>query len=305
MEANKRTVMKKVVGVIIAWLSMLGLANAQMLNGDFSSGNLSGWSQTAFRDDTPSVFASPLLYGVPPNFLAFQVAEVAGASASSSNAVVTAQSDNFDGNGPFLSTTPIAAPSGTPIAFITNQDAEASIDGNTLVGSSVFQTFFVPNDATTLTVLARQLSNEGLDTASDVGGNTVGADFGGVALHSGDTIFQQYLFDEQSDSVADFHVANFSDDGSTGFGGFVSGTDWQLLTFALTGLRGQNVTLTAFQVNTGDVNFESRLLIANVVMNGAGTSAAPEPGTALYVLMGGCILVGGRLVKRRRSRHAA
>lgn len=261
-----------------------------------------GWTQTAFQDGMPSVFSSLLPYGVTPNFATFQVAQVAGISATASNGVITEQTDNFDGNGPFLSTTPIAALSGTPIAFISNHDANAATNGNTLVGSSLFQTFFVPNDATTLTLLARQLSNEGLDTATDTGGNTVGADFGGVALHSGDTIFQQYLFDEQSTSVADFHVANFSDDGSTGFGGFVSGTDWQTLTFDVAPLRGQNVTLTAFQVNTGDLNFESRLLIANVVLNTAGTTAAPEPGTGLLVLLGGCAVLKRRRAGRRERR---
>lgn len=40
-----------------------------------------------------------------------------------------------------------------------------------------------------------------------------------------------------------------------GFSGFVSGSGWQTITFALTGLRGQNVPPMGFEVNIGDLLF--------------------------------------------------
>lgn len=277
--------MKTIILIILSLVVCCKLCVAQVVNGAFTTGDLTGWSQAAFRDTLPSLFISNLQYGATPNFARFQSSQNIGLGVSTSNnGVVTQQADNFDGNGPFLTSTPVAAPSGTPIAFITNHNADAATNGNTLVGSSILQTFFVPNDATQLTLLARQLSNEGLNTATSPSGQAVGADFGGIALHSGSTIFGQYLFDEQSNSAANFHVANFSPDGSTGFGGFVSGTGWQTLTFNLTGVRGQNVTLTAFETNTGDVNFESRLLIANVIMN-RSVAAAPEAGAGSLLAM--------------------
>jgi hypothetical protein len=257
------------------------------------------WTEVAFDDVIPSVFTTLLHYGVSPAFITFQNARAAGVGRSSNNTVDANQTSNFDGNGPFLTNTPIASPSGTPIAFISNHDADAATNGNTLVGSSISQTFFVPTDATQLTLLARQLSNEGLNTASAPNGATVGADFGGVALHIGDALIGQFVFDQQSPSPANFHVTNFSPDGSVGFGGFISGTPWQSLLFNMISLRGQTVTLTAFQVNTGDINIESRLLISNVQMDGTPVvNVAAEPATILLIGAGFAALLA---VRRRRA----
>lgn len=273
---------------------------AQVNNPNFSSGNLSGWSSSAFGDITPSLFNATLPYGTTPAFATFLAAQTAGSAATASNGVVMSQASNFDGNGPTVTDTPLAPFSGTHMAFITNAASDTLLNGNGIVGAAISQSFVVPSNATTLSFFAMQLSNEGLDTVLDPGFNPAGADFAGVALHTGSTVHSQFTFDEESTSTADFHVTNFSPDGSVGFGGFVSGTGWQSLFFDLVPLRGQSVTLTAYQINTGDTNYESRLLFGGVNLATAGGGVAPEPGTLGLLAMGGILFV----VQRKRKQNA-
>lgn len=258
---------------------------AQLLNSQFSTGDLSNWSHGAFTEPQGSnLVVTQLPYGVTPSYGVFRMARDSGGLTTDSNGVVQVQTANFDGNGPFTSSIDISPLMGSYMAYISNHSSDALANGNILVGSWIEQVFLVPNDAINLQLSARYLSNEGLDNVLDVNGQISGADFGGVALVRAGTSLQQYTFDAHSNSLADFHVSNFSVDGSTGFGGFISGTDWRNLSFDLSPYRGQMVELVGYTINTGDTLIESRLLVGGSTITTSGDPIlVPEPDSLLYV----------------------
>jgi hypothetical protein len=203
-------------------------------NGNFASGNLNGWTRTAFLG------AAPFTGG--PTFSTFLTTQSMCTPRPDTNAVVAAQTSAFIGGVPGPPITPLHGP------FLTFVSNESSI-GN-LTGSSISQTFGVPAGATTLTFDARLINN---DFPTDF---NFFDDFGGVALSQGSNILAQYNIDLAGNANA--HVTD-----NANAGGFRNSSQWVSPSFSLAGLAGQNVTVTAYALNYRDNNIESRLLVDN------------------------------------------
>ena len=263
-------------GVIkAATFLLLGLSagragHAQIVNGSFETGNLSGWTRAGFLDAAggPTTGA--------PNFATFMAARAAGASKADTNAAVNSQTTSFDGLG---TAGPAVNPTNSAfLAFVSNQ---TSAGDSTLTGSSLTQTFVIPADAGLLRFDVAFLTNEVVNL------NTIN-DFGGVALSQGATTLQQFNIDVLG--TADAGV-----DAGVPRGGFDSSTVFMSQSFDVSGLRGQTVTLTAYALNYGGDNFtESRLLLDNV-----NIAVVPEPG-AFPLLATPLAALAGRTVLRRR-----
>ena len=276
--------------------------SAQIVNGDFATGDLSGWIRGGFTDSGNGATNSLLSFGAAPLFSTFTAARSAGTSYADSTGVVQSQISSFDGFGPSLTNFPVTAPFGNKLAYVSNFSAQPPTGFNLLSGSYIEQSFIVPLDASLLRLEAFYLSNEGLDTAADQDGNVVGADFGGIALlDQNGSFLQQFSFDAQSGSAADSHVTNFSDDNSVGYGGFVSGTGWTSIAWDISPYSGQGLRFIAYSVNTGDTERESRLLLNGVSVAPASApapSVVPEPGP-LFLLGFGFLLLFGLKCRNR------
>jgi hypothetical protein len=251
--------------------------DAAFINGSFETGNFSGWTRTAYIG-----VGSPDTGG--PTYQTFIATQAGSLILPDTNAVVSSQTTNFDGNGPSVSTPAIGPTDGRFLAFLSN--ATSAGDG-TLTASSISQTFSVPTGSSSLSLDLRLLNND------DAGFFADNNDFGGVALLRGGTVLKQYNLDLDQFSNSNGHVT-----ADTLQGGFFNSTPWNHVSFDLTGLSGQNLTLAAYVMNYGGDNFgETRLLIDNV--NTAG--AVPEPSSVVTFGISLVMLAGYTLCRRHFS----
>lgn len=249
-------------------------ARAQVVNGSFETGDFTGWARSGFFNSSAGGPTSGA-----PNFATFQAAQNAAPGKADTNAVVTAQTGAFDGNG--NGSLPVGPTNGRYLAFLSN---ETSAGDSTLTGSSLTQSFTVPFGITFLSLDVRLLNND------DSGSFARFDDFGGVALLQGTSVFAQYNLDLAAGTSANAHVT-----AAAGAGGFVNSTPWQGVSFNVGALQGKTVTLTAYVTNYGGDNFtETRLLLDNV-----RTLAVPEP-SATALLLAGAGLGGAALCRRHR-----
>lgn len=276
------------LATLLAGVLVTGTAGAQVVNGGFETGNLSGWTVSGFLNNA----GGPTTGG--PQYSTFLAAQAAGSPTATSNVAEASQTSTFDGLG---TAGPAVLPtSGNFLAFVSN---EAAGGDDTLTGSSISQTFTVPSGATTLTMNVMLLNN---DDPVDFAGFD---DFGGVALTQGATVLAQYNLDLDPASTANQHVTAGSNRG-----GFLNSTAFVPVTFDVSGLVGQSVTLTAYSVHYGgDNSVESRLLIDGVTVNAGGVvppssvQAIPTLSTTLLAAL--CLLLLGVAMgnlRRRRPR---
>lgn len=241
-------------------------ANALLINGSFETGDFTGWTRAGFFKG----MGGPNSGG--PNYATFLSAQVGATATSDSNTVVASQTSAFDGFGtPGPAVTPTA---GQFLAFVSNQTA---IGNNTLTGSSISQTFALPAGAGLLAFDTRLLND---DNSSDF---VQFNDFGGLALLLGSTVLAQFNLDLNPASTANGHVT-----AGANVGGFKNSTAWLSSQFNVSGLGGQNVTLTAYAVNFGNDNsLETRLLLDNVRVLAA---TVPEPNSMVLLLIGALLI---------------
>jgi hypothetical protein len=237
-----------------AWLGLSVLcvfvgsaARAQIVNGGFQTGDFTGWTRSAFYNPNGGPTSGN------PSYATFLSALAAGSPVTDSNGVETFQSSCYDGNG--ISGPPVVPLQGTYMAFLSNETAAG--DG-TLTGSSISQTFVVPAHTQYLSFNTMLLNND--DPSDFVSFD----DFGGIALTQGSNVLDEYDIDLNTASTADAHVSE-----GVSVGGFVNSTSWLSPSFDVSGLDGQTVTLTAYVLNYGDNNTESRILLDNVQLGSA------------------------------------
>ena len=256
-------------------------AGAQVVNGGFETGDLTGWTPAAFQDQ----LGGPL--SGTPGFQTFLDAQaqadavpVTGAALAGAAGAEAQQDTNHDLPAPVPG--PATLPTeGSFLGYVT--DYAQDQDSNSLItGASLSQTFLVPAGAAALTFDARILSDE---LAGDFANFN---DFGGVALTRNGILLDQFTFALDPASGADASVTVDTDEG-----GFRDGTPWVRHSFDLSGLAGQSVTVTAYSLNNGgDDQGETRLLLDRV-------AAVPEAPTALPLALGLPLLL---CLARRRAR---
>lgn len=268
-------------------IALLALAaatpvRAQIVNGGFETGTFSGFQRSGFLQRPGSGISRP------PTAESYVGYAAPNQPVADSNAVVDVQAENFDGlafEGP-----PITAVEGEFFAFLSNQTAAGD---ETLTGSLLQQVFFVPEDAVSLDLMVRVLSNEPpvlFDTFND---------FAGVALRSGRSILTQFNVAHDPESGADAFLTPNAE-----VGGFRNSTGWLPVSFALTPYRGQTLELLAYVANNGDENnsVETRLLLDDLRITAAPVAAVvPEGGTAgLLAAVAPATLLSVAAWKRRR-----
>ncbi|HEX3882023.1 MAG TPA: Ig-like domain-containing protein, partial [Stellaceae bacterium] len=233
-------------------LTVTGTAETSIANGDFASGDFSGWTQSTFVTNPEQA-----LDDANHTTAGFLANEAAGAPAPATNGVETTQTTDFL-NDP--SGTAITSPGpATNFAFLSNQ---ISANEDLLTGSEISQSFTATGAALAFSV--QFLSDEAVDSDWD---------YGGVALLSGSTVIDQFTLDHDPDSTtsaADVHAT------ANPAGGFFDSTGWLNQSFSLNGLNGQTLTLVAYVENTGDRSVESRLLLTNVAETGSAPPPAPS-----------------------------
>lgn len=272
--------MKRPLGPCGALWAALALAaaspaSAQIVNGGFESGSLSGWTQSAFQDELGGPFAGTPSYAT---FLDAQAqpdaVSAGGAALSASSGAERLQTISNDLLAPAPG--PVIAPiGGSYLGYVTNFVPDAN--GNPLItGSSLSQTFQVQPGDTALSFQLRLLTDELPDDFADFN------DFGGLALTQNGVLLDQFTLALDPLSGADAAV-----DPALNVGGFRSGTPWLTHTFDVSGLAGQQVTLTAFTLhNGGDDQGETRLLLDRPAV-----APVPEASTAVSLALGLSLLL--------------
>ncbi len=152
------------VGIVAAFALP---ASAQIINGGFETGDLTGWMTASHTDGFQDKSSTHQYSTIATGFST-------GTSASHSNEVLSSLgSDVFPTEGFYF-------------ASLSNQ-----FD---ITATKITQSFVVPTAASKLTFDSRFLSNEGVTSPYD---------FGGVALLNGSTVVAQFNFDNSGD--ADLH----------------------------------------------------------------------------------------------------
>jgi hypothetical protein len=240
---------------IVAW----PLAAATLTNGSFETG-FAGYTRDAFLDFNAAVVGTPS-YGA---FLAAQT-DSSRTTVTDSNAVVASQTTTFDGRG---TTGPAVLPTnGNSLAFLSN---ETSAGDGTLTGSSISQTFTIPIGTSTFSFNIALLNDDAVPSPAF-------NDFGGLALLFGSAVVDQYNLDLVG-------MANANVVLGAARGGFLNSTPWESVSFDISALQGQTVTLVGYVTQVGDNTVESRLVLDNLVLNGQ-TSTVPEPGSLILGLV--------------------
>jgi hypothetical protein len=234
------------------------LTAATLTNGSFEAG-FAGYTRDAFLDFNAAAVGTP-------SYAAFLAAQTdpSRTTVTDSNAVVSSQTTTFDGrgtNGP-----PVLPTNGSSLAFLSN---ETSAGDGTLTGSSISQTFTIPVGTSTFSFDIALLNDDAAPSPSF-------NDFGGLALLFGSTVVDQYNIDLVG-------MANANVVLGAARGGFLNSTPWQSVSFDISALQGQTVTLVGYITQVGDNTVESRLLLDNLALSGQ-VPTVPEPGSLILGL---------------------
>jgi hypothetical protein len=231
---------------------------ATLTNGSFETGNFVAYTKDAFLD-----FNAPM-FGLPSYETFFLAQTNAGrTTVADSNAVVMSQTTTFDGAG-----TPgpaIGPTDGSFLAFLSNETLAG--DGS-LTGSSISQTFTIPMGSTVFSFDIGLLNDDVSTTAGF-------DDFGGLALLSGSNVLNQYNIDLVGGANAQVQTG-------TAAGGFLNSAPFRTVSFDVSSLQGQTITVVAYVTQFGDNTTESRLLLDNLRLSTPVT--VPEPGPAVLLL---------------------
>jgi hypothetical protein len=241
------------------FLAAWPLAASSLINGSFETG-FTGYTRDAFLDFNAAAVGTPS-YGA---FLAAQT-DPSRTTVADSNAVVTSQTTTFDGAG--TAGPPVLPTNGNFLAFLSN---ETSAGNGTMTGSSISQTFTIPVGTSTFSFDIALLND---DTTLSPNFN----DFGGLALLLGSTVVDQYNIDVVG-------MANASVVLGAARGGFLNSSPWESVSFDISALQGQTVTLVGYVTQVGDNTVESRLALDNLALNGP-ISTVPEPGSLILALV--------------------
>jgi hypothetical protein len=239
------------IGLGTIFLADCPLAASTLTNGSFEAG-FSGYTRDAFLDFNAAVASNP-------SYEAFFAAQTdpSRTTVADSNAAVTSQTTTFDGAG--TPGPPVLPTNGNFLAFLSN---ETSAGDGTLTGSSISQTFTIPVGTASFSFNIALLND---DTSPSAAFN----DFGGLALLFGSTVVDQYNLDLVGMANANVQL---------GFarGGFLNSTPWESVSFDISALQGQTVTLVGYVTQAGDNTVESRLLLDNLALN-SSLPTVPEP----------------------------
>jgi hypothetical protein len=255
---QKRKTLSRVCRGIL-FVVVCPLAASTLTNGSFETG-FTGYTRDAFLDFNAAVVGAPS-YGA---FLAAQN-DPSRTTVADSNAVVTSQTTTFDGAG---TSGPAVLPTdGNFLAFLSN---ETSAGNGTLTGSSISQTFTIPVGTSTFSFNIALLNDDATPSPAF-------NDFGGLALLLGSTVVDQYNIDlvGMANANAVFGAAR---------GGFLNSSPWESVTFDISALQGQTVTLVGYVTQAGDNTIESRLVLDNLALNGQ-IPTVPEPGSLILGLV--------------------
>jgi hypothetical protein len=254
--------------IVFALFSIALSSQAALLtNGSFETGDFTGFTRDAFLD-----FNAAAISGIPSyeNFLAAQT-DPSRTTVLDSNAVVTSQVTAFDGHG--TPGPPVLPTSGAFLAFLSN---ETNAGDNSLTGSSISQTFTIPV-GTSMFSFDIALLND--DTSPSIAFD----DFGGLALLVGSTVADQFNIDLAGLVTTSVQVG-------VARGGFLNSTLFQSVSFDVSALQGQTVTVVAYVTQVGDNTIESRLLLDNLSLK-AAIPAVPEPGSLPLLILPFLILM--------------
>jgi hypothetical protein len=234
---------------------------AGLVNGSFETGDLTGWTRSAFFDsegDDPNIGG--------PSFSTFLAAKTAAIARDDTNGVETTQASAFAGYSTSYAprtSLPIAPADGKYLAFVSDLAETDAFASPELTGSSIYQTFTLPANAKSLGFSLRLLSNE---SAGNFNTNNA---FGGLALSQGVKILRQYNIDLDSHSALNQHVTT-----DAVAGGFQHSTQWLDASFDVSELAGKTVTVTAYvsgygstegdKYGDGSGHSETRVLIDNL-----------------------------------------
>ena len=243
--------------VVYLTLATCSAHAAMLTNGDFETGDFTGYSRSGFLDLQPPAGN--------PSYATFLAGQAAGSSIADSNAVVMSQTSTFDGNG--VAGPPVLPTQGNFLAFLSN---ETSAGDFSMTGSSISQTFTIPAGTSTFSADIALLNDTAPADFSTLD------DFGGIALLQGTTVISQYNIDLAGSPGANQSVAP-----GANRGGFLNSTAFITVNFDVTAIAGQDVTFTGYVIQGGNDNFgESRLLLDNLRLSPA-TITVPEPGSSM------------------------
>jgi hypothetical protein len=263
--------------ICLALFSITVSSQASLLtNGSFETGDFTSFTRDAFLD-----FNAAAVSGLPgyENYLAAQT-DPSRTTVSDSNAVVGTQGMAFDGQG--TSGVAILPTAGRFLAFLSN---ETNAGDGSLTGSSISQMFTIPLGTSMFTFDIGFLNNDSSPSSAF-------DDFGGLALLVGSNVVNQYNID-----LVGF--ANSSVQVHTARGGFLNSTPFHSVTFDVSALQGETVTVVAYVTQAGDNTVESRLLLDNLSLN-ANTPTVPEPGT-LSMLFSSLLILPFVAIKLRKK----